>query len=205
MSSRLYLYPIWLRLWHIVNAFLFLVLIATGISMQYSNHDTPFIAFEQAVKWHNLSGIIVSLNYLIFLAGTLFTGNGKYYVVKCKGLFDELKKQVIYYVYGTFKGQPTPFPVNENRKFNPLQKLTYVVTMFMLVPLIIVSGFALLFPETIVENVFGLSGIYLTALLHGTVGFLLSMFLVIHIYFATMGTTALSNFKSMATGWHEPH
>ncbi len=205
MSSRLYLYPIWLRLWHIVNALLFLVLIATGISMQYSNPDAPFIGFENAVKWHNLSGIILSLNYLIFLAGTFFTPNGKFYAVQCKGLFDQLKKQIVYYVYGTFKGQAAPFPVNENRKFNPLQKVTYLATMFGLVPLIILTGLALLFPEMIVEKLFGFSGIYLTALLHGSVGFLLSMFLIIHLYFATMGNTAISNFKSMITGWHEPH
>lgn len=77
--------------------------------------------------------------------------------------------------------------------------------MYVLVPIIIITGVALLFPELIVEKVMEFSGIYMTALLHGGVGFLLSLFLVIHVYFSTMGSSPSSNFKSMATGWHEPH
>ncbi|HQO49337.1 MAG TPA: cytochrome b/b6 domain-containing protein [Bacteroidales bacterium] len=205
MSQRLYLYPIWLRIWHGINALMFLILIATGISMQYSNPDAPLIRFDLAVQWHNITGIILSFNYLIFVIGNLITGNGKFYLIQIKGFVQQIMKQISYYVVGTFKGEHTPFPVNEKRKFNPLQKLTYVGAMYMLVPIIILTGLALLFPEFIVEKVLEFSGIYLTALLHGAVGFLLSLFLVIHVYFSTMGSTPGSNFKSMMNGWHEPH
>lgn len=205
MAQRLYLYPIWLRVWHGINAIMFLVLIATGISMQYSNPDAPLIRFDLAVQWHNITGIILSINYLIFFVGNIVTGNGKFYLIRMKSFVQQIIQQVMYYVIGTFKGQPTPFPVTERRKFNPLQKLTYVGAMYMLVPLVIVSGLALLFPEFIVQKVLNFSGIYLTALLHGAVGFLLSLFLVIHVYFSTMGSTPTSNFKGMISGWHEPH
>jgi len=62
-----------------------------------------------------------------------------------------------------------------------------------------------LFPELIIEKVFQSSGIFLTALLHTVIGFMLSMFLVIHVYFSTMGSSPVSNFKSMINGYHEPH
>lgn len=122
MSTRLYLYPVWLRIWHAVNALMFLVLIATGISMQYSNPDAPFIRFDLAVQWHNICGVVLAFNYLIFLVGNLFTGNGKFYALQIKGFVQQVLTQIKYYVSGTFKGEPTPFPVNEKRKFNPLQK-----------------------------------------------------------------------------------
>lgn len=205
MSEKLYLYPVWLRLWHGINAILFLVLIATGISMQYSNPDAPLIRFDLAVKWHNIAGVILSLNYLIFVLGNLTTGNGKYYKIILKGYVQKVLKQMDYYLRGTFKGEHTPFPVTKNRKFNPLQKLTYVGALYMLMPVIILTGLALLFPEFIIDKVLNFSGIYLTALLHGIVGFLLSLFLVVHVYFSTMGSTPTSNFKGMMTGWHEPH
>jgi len=205
MSERIYLYPIWLRFWHAVNAIMFLALIATGISMQYSNPDAPLIRFDLAVRWHNITGIIVSLNYLIFLAGNLFTGNGRFYKLVLKGLVKQLFRQIDYYLRGTFKGEPTPFPVTARRKFNPLQKITYIGAMYVLVPVVILTGLALLFPEFIVDRAFGFSGIYLTALLHGIVGFFLSLFMVVHVYFSTMGSTPTSNFKGMASGWHEPH
>jgi thiosulfate reductase cytochrome b subunit len=205
MAERLYLYPVWLRFWHFVNALMFLLLIATGISMQYSNPNAPLIRFDLAVRFHNIAGVIVTINYLIFIAGNLATGNGKHYRILFEGYFRRILQQMDYYLRGHFKGQKPPFPVTGDRKFNPLQQATYVGTMYMLLPLIIITGLALLFPETIANRVGSFSGIYLTALLHSAVGFLLSLFMVIHIYFSTMGATPLSNFKGMVTGWHEPH
>ncbi len=205
MAERLYLYPVWLRVWHIVNALMFLVLIATGISMQYSNPDTPLIRFDLAVRFHNIAGVIVSINYLIFIMGNLATDNGRHYRIIFEGYFKRIFQQMSYYLRGHFKGEKPPFPVSAERKFNPLQQGTYVGAMYLLLPLIIITGLALLFPETIANRVGNFSGIYLTALLHATVGFLLSLFLVIHVYFSTMGATPVSNFKGMVTGWHEPH
>ena len=205
MSEKLYLYPIWLRIWHAINAILFLILIATGISMQYSNPNAPLIRFELAVSMHNISGIILSLNYLIYFIGNLITQNGRFYRIELKGFVKSLMKQIDYYIRGHFKGEPSPYPVNEKQKFNPLQKLTYVGALYVLVPIIILTGIALLFPEFIIDKVLNYSGIYLTALLHGVVGFLLSLFLLIHVYFSTMGSTPWSNFKGMITGWHDKH
>ncbi|MDA3942047.1 MAG: cytochrome b/b6 domain-containing protein [Bacteroidetes bacterium] len=205
MAEKLYLYPIWLRIWHAINALMFLVLLVTGISLQYSNPDFVIIRFDYAVTYHNLAGIILSFNYLIFLFGNFSTGNSRFYKLQLKGLIEKLIKQANYYLNGTFKGEHTPFPVNKNRKFNPLQKVAYVATMFVMIPVMIITGIALLFPETIIENVFNLSGIYLTALLHGIVSVFLLLFLVIHLYFSTMGKTPSSNFKSIVNGYHEPH
>ncbi len=205
MSERLYLYPIWLRFWHAINAFMFLVLLATGLSMQYSNPDLPLIRFDLAVQYHNIAGLVVTFNYLIFLFGNLSTSNGNFYKINLKTLFADLLKQLNYYLFGVFKKQAVPFPINKDRKFNPLQKFTYVVTMYGMMPVIIITGLALLFPELIIDKVFQSSGVFLTAFLHTVIGFLLSMFLVIHIYFSTMGSTPSSNFKSMVDGYHEPH
>ena len=203
MANKLYLYPKWLRFWHMVNALMFLVLILTGVSMQYSSLENPFIRFDIAVRWHNVAGIVVSVNYLIFLLGNVFSENGKYYRLNKKGLGDRLKKQFQYYLFGIFKGEHHPFPVTRERKFNPLQKVTYVLAMYIGVPVMIITGWALLFPEFIIHNVFGTGGIFLTDMFHVIMGFLLSIFMLIHIYFATIGHTASSNFKAIATGYHE--
>jgi len=79
MSGKLYLYPMWIRLWHGLNAILIILLIISGISMQYTNPENPFIRFDIAVSMHNLSGIILTINYFGFLLGTIVTLNGKYY------------------------------------------------------------------------------------------------------------------------------
>jgi len=51
----------------------------------------------------------------------------------------------------------------------------------------------------------GVSGLHLTDLFHIFIGFLISVFMFIHIYFCTIGKTPLSNFKGMINGYHEVH
>jgi thiosulfate reductase cytochrome b subunit len=205
MSEKIYFYPVWLRLWHAMNAILIILLIISGISMQYADIDSPFIEFAKAVSIHNWSGIALTLAYLGFILGNIISGNGRYYLLKVKGLGNHLFKQMRYYAYGVFVGEESPYPVNKNRKFNPLQKVSYVFTMYLALPLLFISGWALIFPEFIIKGLFGFSGIFLTALLHIVMGFLVSAFLIIHIYVSTMGKSPGSNFKSIMTGWQEVH
>jgi thiosulfate reductase cytochrome b subunit len=202
MAEKLYFYPVWIRIWHWLNALMFLFLIVTGLSMQYSSPDYPLIRFDLAVFIHNIGGIIVTIGFIVFVIGNLVTSNGKFYNLKLKGVADRLQKQMMYYMFGIFKNEQAPFPLSASRKFNPLQKVSYIFAMYIFLPLLIISGLGLLFPEIIVSKVIGISGIHLTDLLHIISGFVLSVFMVIHIYFCTIGKTATSNFKSMFTGWH---
>jgi thiosulfate reductase cytochrome b subunit len=120
-----------------------------------------------------------------------------------QGFFKAFYQQARYYLFGIFRGDPHPFPVNAERKFNPIQQITYNVIQHAITPVTFVTGWALLYPETIILNVFGYSGIMLTSLLHVAAGFLISVFLVIHLYFITVGHSVTSNLKSMITGYHE--
>jgi thiosulfate reductase cytochrome b subunit len=205
MSAKIYLYPIWIRLWHLLNAILIILLVISGVSMQFTNPANPFIRFDIAVTIHNISGMTLTANYLVFLAGTFFTPNGKYYKLTLKGLTARLIKQFTYYTFGIFKHEKPPFPVTKESKFNPLQQFTYVIAMFTLVPIVIITGWALLYPEFTITNVLGASGLKLTDFLHVIIGFFISFFMFIHIYFCTIGATFVSNFRSMINGFHESH
>ncbi|HNR42590.1 MAG TPA: cytochrome b/b6 domain-containing protein [Bacteroidales bacterium] len=204
MSHKMYLYPKWVRGWHVLNAVLFLVLIVTGLSMQYSGKDSIFIiGFANAVKWHNFAAIVLTINYIVFVTGNLTTRNGRYYRISKQNFWSDLLIQLKYYSMGMFKGEKHPFPVTEQSKFNPLQKFTYVLAMYLALPLLIISGFGLLFPEITIKRFAGVSGLILTDILHITMGFLLSVFMVIHIYTCTLGTKPWSLFKGIITGYHE--
>ena len=200
----MYLYPKWLRAWHVLNAILFLILIVTGLSMQYTDKNNPayFVGFSIAVKWHNFSAIVLIINYILFVTGNLLTANGRYYRISRKNFFSDLIIQLKYYSWGMFKGEKHPFPVTEERKFNPLQKVTYVLAMYVAVPLLIISGIGLLFPEITIKSFFGASGFILTDILHITMGFFLSIFMIIHIYTCTLGSKPTSLFWGMISGYH---
>jgi thiosulfate reductase cytochrome b subunit len=201
--GKIYLYPVWIRLWHTVNAILILLLIITGLSLQYSSPDFKLIRFDVSVSIHNVSGIILLINYAIIVFGNIFTKNGKFYRFKWNRIGGQMTEQLRYYLKGIFKGENPPFPITEKRKFNPLQKISYVLVIYFFMPLIFITGVALMFPELIiVKKIFGTSGIHFTDLIHIIVGFVLSMFLVIHIYLCFVVKPSGSSFKAMLTGWH---
>jgi thiosulfate reductase cytochrome b subunit len=203
METRIYLYPGWLRLWHAINGLLCLLLIITGISMQYSGTGSFLMRFDLAVQVHNVCGIILSLNYLIYLIGNRVTPNGRQYWLYRPGLPKNLIKQMRYYLFGIFKHEETPFPQTLENKFNPLQRLTYFIVAYIMLIIVIVTGWAYLFPEIVPNEAFGISGLLVNDLIHITAGFIISIFLVIHVYFCTIGNKNNKNFKSIVTGWHE--
>ena len=200
-SEPLYLDPVWIRLWHILNALFCLTLIITGLSIQFSN-PTIIVRFRVAVAVHNVAGVLLSVNYIIFFIGNLFTKNGAYYVFEVRGYFSRLKSQFHHYTIGVFKKEAAPFPVTVDSKFNPLQQLSYVAVMYVIIPLVTLSGLGLLYPEITINNLLGISGLDYTDLLHLFCGFVVTIFMCIHIYFCTFGKTALSNFKSIINGYH---
>jgi thiosulfate reductase cytochrome b subunit len=200
----MYLYPKWIRAWHVINALMFIILIITGISMQYTDtkNSVYMVGFAKAVKWHNFAAIVLTAGYIIFIIGNAVTGNGKYYRIRRENFLSDLWTQAKFYAFGIFRGEKHPFPVTMDRKFNPLQKFTYVLAMYLGMPLLIISGIVLLIPELAVNRVFGMSGMVLNDILHITTGFLLSIFMIIHIYTCTLGAKPTSLFRGMITGYH---
>jgi len=204
-TKKIYVYPVWVRLWHVLNAVCFILLILTGMSLHFTTTEGNFIRFDISVAIHNVAAIIITFNYGYFVMGNIVSSNGKHYKNWRKNLATNLWRQGRFYAFGIFKKEPHPFPVSEDNKFNPLQKIAYVIVMYLGMPLLIISGLGLLFPETIAYTVFGVSGLLLTDILHITMGFVLSLFLLIHIYLCTLGEKPLSLFKGMINGYHDAH
>ena len=98
-KTKMYLYPKWIRAWHLINAVMFLILIITGLSMQYTDKENAsyVVGFAKAVKWHNFAAIVLILNYIFFVTGNLLTNNGRYYRIGRKGFISDLRKQLKYY------------------------------------------------------------------------------------------------------------
>jgi len=174
--------------------------------MLYSDPTNDLVVgFKRAVTVHNVCGVLLTFSYTVFLIGNLFTANGRHYLLTIKGIGQRLFQQGYFYAYGYFKGEKAPFPVNGERKFNPLQQVSYVGVMYIVIPLLFVTGWALMFPEFILKKFLGFSGIFLTDQFHVILGFLIVIFLFIHLYVSTMGKSPVSNFKSIITGWQESH
>ncbi len=199
--TALYLYPAWLRLWHWVNALLFLILVVTGVSMHYSLHW--LVPFDTAVPVHNTCGVLLTFSWLAFVAGNIWGGNGKHYLINIRTLPQALIAQTRYYLHGIFVGAPHPFHVSPEHKLNALQSLSYIGVMFGLMPILILSGWSFLFSNALPETLFGVGTVWIIAMVHLTTSWMLALFLIVHVYIITTGETPTTNLKAMITGWHK--
>ena len=205
MSERHYLIPAWLRLWHWLNAILMIALIASGASLHFSGAYVPLIPFDVARTIHNVSGVSLSVLYLAYLIWNGVSGNWRQYVPSANELTSGLMRQSAFVASGIFKGDAPPVVPSPARKFNVLQQATYLLVMYVAMPLLILSGIAFDFPELAPDRLFGLDGLLAVAVSHYVIGFLIAMFLLGHVYMGTMGTTVSAGFTMMITGWHTEH
>ncbi len=199
--KTLYLYPLWLRAWHWGNALLILVLMVSGASMHFAG--TPWLLeFKTAVLTHNTAGILLSLGWIGFVIGNALTDNQRHYRLEWRGLISRLVAQLHYYGVGIFRNEPHPFQVSEGMKFNVLQQLTYIKFMYVIFPLLIVSGWAFLYVVYLPQSLFGINTTWLVAMMHLTLAYFMVLFLVIHVYIITTGETVVTNLRAMLSGWH---
>jgi len=205
MSERVYIIPLWLRLWHWINALLMILLIVSGASLHFSDPALPLVRFDIARVMHNVAGIALAFLYVAFFVWNFASGNWRQYLPSPKELITGLNEQNAYVAVGIFKGAPPPVVPTPERKFNVLQQITYLLVMYVAMPVLIITGIAFFFPEWAPARLFGMDGLLPLAVTHYVIGFLLGLFILGHIYMGTMGTTAVAGFKMMITGFHEEY
>jgi thiosulfate reductase cytochrome b subunit len=205
MSDRIYLLPLWIRLWHWINALLIITLAITGISLHFADPKLPLVEFSLAARIHDIAGIALIAVYGLFVIANIVTGNWWQYVPKPPGVLERCVRQAKWYALGIFKGEPHPYRVSEEANFNALQAITYWAMMYMILPVMLLTGIIFLIPDLAPDRLFGFDGLLPVAMLHYLIGAVIIMFMIAHIYLGTTGKTATSMFKTMVTGWYEHH
>ncbi|MGQ1945899.1 cytochrome b/b6 domain-containing protein [Geofilum sp. OHC36d9] len=195
--KKVYIYKRFERFWHWSQAVLILFLALTGFEVHDSIH---LLGYEKAVIYHQTAGwmLLGLIGLAIFWHVT--TGEWKQYIPS----FSKLSAQIRYYTYGMFKGEPHPTHKTARNKLNPLQAVTYLGFKLVMAPLLIVTGLMYMFHRTIdANNMVLISDIPLeiVAWLHTLGAYLILMFIIIHVYMTTTGTTPISNLKAMLTGY----
>lgn len=203
MSGRIYLLPLWIRVWHWTNALLIITLTITGVSLHFSDPALPLVEFSLAARAHNAAGVALVAAYAFFVVANIVSGNWWQYVPKPPGIFERCWKQTVWYCWGIFRGEPHPYPTTKEVNFNALQSVIYWFIMYLVLPVVLVTGLIFLYPQLAPDRVFGLDGLLPVAVLHYLSGAAIVMFMIAHIYLGTTGNTVTSMFKTMVTGWHE--
>ena len=172
----------WLRAWHGCHAGAFLLLLASGLSLHYADAGFVLIPFRIAVLAHNGAGCLLVALWLWFVVANRASHNSRQYRVRASDLKRGLVAQLRHYAWGMFRGES--LLQEQADKFNPAQRVAYALVMYGLTPLTALSGVALLFPWLAPQKAGNLPGLLPMALLHLASGYLMTLFLVVHVYLA---------------------
>lgn len=185
------LYPKPIRIWHWCNAALFILLVMTGICMHFTLGPTSILVCS-----HKIFGFALIAFWVLFLWANA-KGNGRHYKIKISGWFSRCWKQVKYYLFGIMTGKSHPFVANESCKFNPIQQVAYVGVMYVMLPLLLLSGLAVTYPA-----LFAFGQQHLMFISHQGLAIVSVIFMIVHIYLCTTGDTPTQTFKCMVDGYH---
>ncbi|MBX3065987.1 MAG: cytochrome b/b6 domain-containing protein [Anaerolineae bacterium] len=201
-AHSVYMYGVYERFWHWLQTGLILGLLFTGVII----HEPDMfgaLSFSFIVQVHNILALILVINAALSLFYHLTSGEIQQFLPKPRGFFNDAILQTKYYLNGIFKGEAHPFEKLRERKLNPLQQLTYLVILNILLPAQVITG-ALMwgiqqFPA--LANAFG--GLPVLGPVHTLIAWAFASFVVLHVYLTTTGHTPTSNIKAMIGGWDE--
>jgi thiosulfate reductase cytochrome b subunit len=203
--QKVYVHPLPIRIWHIINAAGMLAMILTGSQIRYIGL-ADVLPFRTAVNLHNWIGFVLIGNYFIWLLFYLFTDKIKVYHPELSPArhFRNSFRQMQYYGYGIFKGHPNPHQVSAYDKFNPLQSGMYQVVMLLLLPLVYVTGILLWDVKFFYGVVEWFGGVRVVDPVHVLIYIFFAFFTIFHIYMGSLGHTPAAHYKAMfVTGYEE--
>ncbi len=205
--KKIYLHPLPIRIWHWINALGFIILIITGAQIRFGNVLNLF-SFETAVEIHSWVGFILLANYFIWLLYYLLTLKIKIYIPPLHRPIEFAKKalrQAKFYGFGIMVGDQNPHHSTPDHKFNPMQQVSYLMIMAILIPVQIITGLFLWDPNFFAPAINFIGGIQIADMIHVLLFIFFSAFIIVHFYLATLGHTPMAHIVAMFTGYEEEH
>ncbi len=190
--------PPWVRLWHWTTAVLFALLIVTGAVLRFATADTP-IDYAWSVTLHEVGGVAFAIVWVLFMILLIATGRWRVYIPGRRGFWGRLRRDLVYHGLGGARGDQAPRREEAGGRFNAVQQIAYAGMLFLVLPLIGLSGLLYLYPEE-GPALLGLEQLWPLALFHYGVSVLGTVFFVVHVLMATLGPEAVPGLKRM-TMW----
>jgi thiosulfate reductase cytochrome b subunit len=193
------MYSTYERAWHWLQALAILVLLATGVEIHVTR--IGLLDFALAVRVHNIVGFVVLANAIFAAFYHLASGEIQQYLPRPQGFFGQAISQARFYLGGIFRGEEHPFEKSREQKLNPLQQVTYLGILNVLLPLQVITGVLIWGAQRwpAVDGIFG--GLVILAPLHAFGAWMFTAFLIMHVYLTTTGPTPIANIQAMVLGW----
>jgi thiosulfate reductase cytochrome b subunit len=199
---HVYMYTVYERLWHWLQTALILGLIFTGLVIHKPDKFAMF-SFRYIVEVHNILALILVINAALAAFYHLASGEIRQFLPEPHGFFHQAILQTQYYLRGIFRREPHPFEKVPERKLNPLQQITYLAILNILLPLQVLTGVLMWGAQRWPDIAASLGGLAFLAPFHTLIAWLFASFVVLHVYLTTTGHTPLADIKAMMMGWED--
>ncbi len=203
MPAESPLYTLHERIWHWLQAALMSLLIVSGLAIHYPDRLRFLGPMGLAITWHTWLGAFLILNAFLGVFYHLTAEKYHHFLPRMDDFTGAAFRQARFYLYGIFKGERHPLETDPRRKLNPLQKITYLVLLNILIPFQIVTG-VLMWGADRWANLFDrVGGLWLLGPAHTLGAYLFLAFLIGHLYLATTGPTPGALLRAIVTGRSE--
>jgi thiosulfate reductase cytochrome b subunit len=152
---------------------------------------------------HNVMAAILVVNAALAAFYHLASGEIKQFLPRPRGFFNQAIEQALFYARGIFKDEHHPFEKTPQRKLNPLQQVTYLVILNVLLPAQVITGAMMWGVQRWPDVAATLGGLPLLAPLHTLVAWLFASFIVMHVYLTTTGHKPMAAIRGMMMGWDQ--
>jgi Ni/Fe-hydrogenase b-type cytochrome subunit len=196
------LYSPYERIWHWLQAIGIGLLMLTGAAI-HAPSALGWLRFEAAVALHNTLGFLLLANAFLGLFYYLVTGTIRQHLPQPRDFVSLAARQAWYYIDGIFHGEPHPLEKTPKRRLNPLQQVTYLLILNVLLPLQVTTGLLMWGAQRWPETVQSVGGLPSLSMIHTLGAWLFGSFVVMHVYLTTTGRTPLANLKAMVVGYED--
>jgi thiosulfate reductase cytochrome b subunit len=177
-----------------------ILLILTGLAIHYPDRFGIVGSMANSVRFHIWLGLALILNAFLGAFYHLTAEKYHHFLPRRDDFTEAAARQARFYLYGIFKGEKHPLEIDPRRKLNPLQKITYLALLNILLPYQIVTG-ALLWQAARWPRLFdGVGGLWFLGPAHTLGAYLFLAFLIGHIYLTTTGPAPWTLLRAITAG-----
>jgi thiosulfate reductase cytochrome b subunit len=200
VTELVHIYEPYERFWHWLQAVAIIILVITGSIIHWPGW-VGTASFTKLVITHNVVAAILVANALLSIVWHVASGAIRSYIPRPRGFFDQAVEQMMFYIQGIFRGEPHPFEKDARHKMNPLQQMTYVVILNVLLPLQMLTGIMIWGAQHWPSLTASLGGLGFLLPFHSLIAWLFASFVILHVYLTTTGATPLAAIRAMISGW----
>lgn len=201
MSHSREIYTIHERIWHWLQALTIIALMITGFEI-HAPQGLHLLGFENAVRVHNAFAVLLLLNALLGFFYFFTTGLMKIFGPRSGEFLTLAIAQGRYYMFGIFRGETHPMERYPGEKLNPLQQLTYLSILNVLLPVQVISGVLIWGAQRWPALVDQIGGLGVLVPIHLLTAWFFLADTIGHVYMTTTGPTVGAHVRAMITG-HE--